>query len=172
MKRIILIVLIVPFFTQCAQLYFTSPQPARGIAIKHFEPDLQGYYADSLMSVTVMNDFLVVESDTFILNPKLPNEGEVLVKFYNNFYFANFRDSLYFSVFMGKFYDDKLAMYMLNADERSITLLKRFMDIQVIDEEKEYYLADPSKREFQQLVDSEMFDVVSVLQRTARPAKK
>lgn len=171
MKRII-IILIIPFFTQCAQLYFSKPQPSKGMAIRHFEKDLQGYYSDSLMSLTIMNDFLVVDTDTFVLNSKTPGEGEVLVKYYNDFYFANFRDSLYFSVFMGKFYDDKLAVYMLNADERSIDVLRRFMDVEVLDEEKEYYLADPSKKEFQQLVENELFDVVSVLQRSVLPAKK
>jgi hypothetical protein len=66
---------------------------------------------------------------------------------------------------MGCFYDDKLAVYMLNPDERSVGILSRFVQVDTIDAGKEHYLISPSKQEFDALVDNGIFDVVGVFKK-------
>jgi hypothetical protein len=66
---------------------------------------------------------------------------------------------------MANFYENKLAIYMLNADERSIDILNRFVSVDTLNAKEEHYLINPGKKEFDQLVDNDLFNVVSVLEK-------
>lgn len=165
MKPLLFIFSIALLLSSCAQVYFSDPQPKKGMTIKSFMADLQGEYADSVLQITIDKKELVVGDEHYRLTNKFPGEGEVLVKFYKNFYFANFSDSVYYSVIMGKFYDDKLAIYMLSPDGRTIERLKNFGKITFLDSVNKTYLMNSSKKQFDQLVDYEMFEVTNVLEK-------
>ena len=164
MRKVFLLLFGVFIMTSCAQVYFVTPQPQKGTVIKSFIDNLQGVYSDSLLTVEVSQKEIVVDGEHFSLVKNEPNEHEVLIRYYNDFYFASFKDSLYYSVFIGKFYEDKLAVYMLNADQRSIDILKRFVTAEQIDANGSY-LINPSKKEFFTLFDSGVFDVVCVMKK-------
>lgn len=149
----------------CAQVYFSTPQPQKGSTVKTFLEELTGVYADSILDITIDSDAISISGDRFEMTRKTPGDHQVLVKYYRDFYFASFKDSTFYSVFMGKFYDDKLAVYMLNGDELSLNRLNRLIKVDTIDAESNHYLVNPSKKEFDNLLDYEMFEVVSVLQK-------
>jgi len=149
--------------SSCATVYFTTPQPQKGLVIKSFISDIQGNYADSLLNVSILKNKIIVNGEQFNLVASEPAKNEVVVKFYSNFYFASFRDSVYYSVFMAKFYENKLAVYMLNADARSIDVIKRFVPVQTLDAEKKEFLINATKKEFDQLIDNEIFQSFSVM---------
>ncbi|MFA9390864.1 MAG: hypothetical protein ACERKD_13720 [Prolixibacteraceae bacterium] len=163
MKTILKSFLFVLLISSCAQVYFVDPLPQKGLVIKSFIDEVQGVYGDSLLEVEVLKNELIVGGDRYQLCSKSPGEKEVLVKFYNDFYFANFKDSSFYSVFMGKFYENKLAIYMLNADAHSINRLKKMVTVQTLDSTKQSYLIQPTKKQFDQMVNSELFDVVNVM---------
>lgn len=163
MKYKILSIVLVLIMTACAQVYFASPQPSKGTVTRSFIPDIQGCYSDSTLEVCLLKNALVVSSDTFLLTNKVPVGDQVLVKFYKNYYFASFPDSNNFLVYMANFYDNKMAVYTLNADRQSIDILQRFVKVDVIDVENEQYLVNPSAKEFDQIIENELFDVLGIL---------
>ena len=163
MKRNLLVLVSIFLFFGCARVYFANPQPLKGTTVKSFVKDIRGIYADSILTVEIQADELIVNGDRYRLSKDEPSEAEVLVKYYNDFYFASFSDSAYFLVFMGKFYENKLAVYMLNADQRSVDILNRFVKVDTPDAAQKSYLIDPSKKEFSAVIESGLFDVVSVM---------
>jgi hypothetical protein len=151
--------------TSCGTVYFSSPQPANGKVVKVFDEKIRGFYSDSTLDIRILADSVFINGDHFKLTTENPDSDKVLVKFYKDFYFASLSDSVYFNVFMASFYDNKLAIYMLNPDERSIEILKRAVDVQPLDGRNGSYLISPSKKEFNEIIDWELFDLVSILTR-------
>lgn len=165
MRKLQLVFLSLFLFCSCAQVYFANPQPIKGTKIKTFIPDIQGNYFDSLIDISIFKNEIVVAGYHYQITSKNPVENEVLVKYYKDYYFVSFSDSAYFSVFMAKFYDTKLALYMLNADTYSQSKLQRLVNVEKVNEEKNWYLIDPSKKEFDEILDFGLFEVVNVLER-------
>lgn len=165
MRNVIRVLGLIFLFSGCAQLYFTKPQPQKGITIKSFIDDIQGVYSDSTIDVEIFKNEIIVADEKYLLTTKTLGKNEVLIKYYKDFYFASFKDSSYYSVFMCKFYDNKLAIYMLNPDPQSINSLKKFIDVKTLNEEKKWYVIEPSKKEFDLIFHNEMFDVVNVLEK-------
>lgn len=162
MKKIILISFSFLLLLSCDQVYVKSPQPVKGFKIKSFIDDLHGVYADSTLTVSIEKSRIVIDETSYELTRKDPGENEVLVKFYKEFYFANFRDSTYFTLFAGKFYDNKLAVFMMNADEFSLNRMKDLVEVEKLDGDGDY-LIDPTASEFDKLLESSFFDVVAIL---------
>lgn len=168
MKHTSIFAILIVLLSACGQVYFTSPQPTKGVTVKSFIADLQGFYADSTLKIEVLKNELIVDNDTFKLSSKTPSKNEVLVKYHKKLYFASFADSQYFSVYMANFYDNKLAVYMLNADAQSIAVLSKFLKVDVLSDKDEHYLINPSKKEFDQLVDYDIFEVIGVFEKQAK----
>ena len=163
MKFFIQFIFTLVLFTSCSQVFFTSPQPQKGFIVKSFINEIQGVYSDSTLKVEVRKNDLIISGDHYKLSSKIPVENEVLIRFYKDFYFASFKDSAYYSVFMAKFYENKLAVYMLNADQLSISRLQKLNKVEVIDSINDTYLINITNKIFDQLIDAEMFSVVNVL---------
>lgn len=153
------------FFSSCGQVYFSEPNPQRGVRVKSMSEELQGVYADSAFQIKIYEDWINVMGETYNITKKNAADDEVTIRYYKDRYFVSFKDSIYYSVYMGCFYDNKLAVYMLNPDERSVGILSRFVQVDTIDAGKEHYLISPSKQEFDALVDNGIFDVVGVFKK-------
>ena len=163
MKQFLLGVLLLLLISSCATVYFATPQPSKGVVVKSFLKELQGHYADSLLDVVLLKNELMVNGEKYQLVPSIKGKSDVLVKYYKDYYFASFKDTTYYSVFMAKFFDDKLSVYMLNPDARSLEVVKRFVPVQTLDAEDKNYLIDASAKVFDQLIDNDAFDVITVL---------
>lgn len=166
MRKLFMIFVVSLLFTACAQVYFATPQPQKGTTVRSFLDELHGVYSDSNYIVEILKNEMLVSGDRYRLTTKTPLDNEVMIKFYKNFYFASFYDTLHYTVFMGRFYDNKLAVYMLNADSRSIEILNRYVVVDTINAEDNTYFINPSKKEFDQMIDDELFDVVCVLEKS------
>lgn len=167
--RIILYSLILLLYTAaCSQVYFASPQPDKGVVIKTFMQQVQGVYADSLIEVEVMKDKVFIAGTPFKLVSKSPGENEVLVRFYNNAYFASMKDSLWYTVMMVRFEEEKMAVYLPGADAISVARLKRLVAVDTLDAARRYYLIDPNTKEFDKLLSYEIFEVAALLQKVKR----
>lgn len=151
--------------SSCAKVYFVSPHPISGKTIKFIPKEIIGEYSDSTLDVKVFKDSLIINSDKFILTTLSPDTNQVLVKYYRDFYFATFKEKNLFDVYMASFYEDKLALYMINGDERSINTLKRVVDVDTIDIKEEVYLINPTKKEFNDILEWELFELISILKK-------
>jgi hypothetical protein len=151
--------------TSCGKVYFKTPQPVNGKVIKTFSKDLIGEYADSSIYVAILKDSVKVNNEVFGLSSETIDTTKVIVKYYKGFYFATFKENQYFDVYMASFYEDKLALYMLNGDSRSVNNLSRIVDVDTLSAEDEQYIINPTKREFNDIVDWEMFELISVLKK-------
>jgi hypothetical protein len=149
----------------CSQVFFAQPQPTRGVVVRSFPDNLLGEYSDSVLDVSILTNAIHVGSDKYELTKGIPDDNQVIVRYYKNFYFASFHDEEYYQVFMGSFYDSKLAVYMLNADEHSIDIIGKIVEVDTICSENGTFLIDPSRRQFDALIENELFDVLGVLER-------
>lgn len=165
MKNFAYLIIVLLLTSACGQVYFTEPNPQRGVKLKTFPEEIQGTYADSTLQIVITSDSISIFDEKYKLTKNDEGEHEVNVRFYQNKYFASIKDSAYYSVFMGNFYDNKLAVYMLNADDRSINILSHFVKIDTLNAAKEHYLINPSKNEFDAIINNELFDVVGVLEK-------
>jgi hypothetical protein len=165
MKHTFYAIVFLVLITACGQVYFSEPNPQRGVRVKSFSEKLQGVYADSIFQIEIGKDSINVMGEPYKITKKDAAADEVTIRYYKSNYFVSFKDSLYYSVFMARFYDDKLAVYMLNPDERSVEVLSRLVKVDTIDAQKDHYLISPSKQEFDALVDNEVFDVMGVFEK-------
>jgi hypothetical protein len=148
----------------CSQVYFNAPQPEKGKPMGSFPRFMEATYSNDILEVELKDDAIFVNGVRLQLTKELPGKGEVQLRFSNNLYFANFSDSIYFSVFMAQFYDDKLVLYMLSPDERSVNVLKRYIALEQIQvHSKKSHLITPVKKEFANLVDLDLFESFAVL---------
>jgi hypothetical protein len=152
-------------FNRCASVSFTSPQPHNGVVVKSFREDVQGVYSDEKIQLELMQNILNVDGIPFRLVSEIEDENELLVKYYKDFYFASFKDSLNFIVFKAKIYDDKLALYMVNGDAYTVELLNEMFEEKMSTEENNQFVLDLSRKEFDQLIENGMFDLIGVLTR-------
>ncbi|MBN2807534.1 MAG: hypothetical protein JXR22_12825 [Prolixibacteraceae bacterium] len=157
--------MLVLFLTACSQVYFATPQPRKGFVVKSFLENIQGVYADTLIEVEIMKNEVLISGNRFRLTNQDPCEDEVLVRFYNDAYFASLKDSLWYIVFMVRFDEQNMAVYIPGSDALSVSRLKRHLDVETIDSTRGFYLIDPSVKEFEQLINSGVFEVVSLLQK-------
>ncbi|MCF8363108.1 MAG: hypothetical protein K9G70_10850 [Prolixibacteraceae bacterium] len=165
MKHIFISLVFLALATACGQVYFNEPNPQRGVRVKSFSDELKGVYSDSTFQIKIDEDSINVMGDPYKITKKNAADDEVTIRYYKNSYFVSFKDSVYYSVFMARFYDDKLAVYMLNPDERSVEVLSRFVHVDTLDAKKEHYLISPSKKEFDALIDNQVFDVLGVFEK-------
>lgn len=163
--RSLLYGLLIFITTSCAKVYFVSPHPINGKTIKSIPKDMIGEYSDSTLDVKVFKDSIIVNSDKFLLTTESPDTNQVLIKNYRDFYFATFKEKAYYDVYMASFYEDKLALYMINGDERSINTLKRVVKVDTIDIKEEAYIINPSKNEFNDILEWELFELISILKK-------
>jgi hypothetical protein len=165
MKHFLLGVLLLFIASSCATVYFTTPQPTKGVVVKSFIKEVQGHYVDSLLDIKLLKNEMVVNGEKYQMVSSIKGKNDVLVKYYKDYYFASFKDSIYYSVFMAKFFEDKLSVYMLNPDARSVEFLKRFVTLETLDAGNKEYLIEASSKAFDQLIDNDVFDVITVLKR-------
>ncbi len=149
----------------CDRVVFIEPQPVKGRIMGSMPKMYQGVYESPNLHLELKKESIVLNGLSFVLSKELPREGTIQLRFYDNQYFVNIGDSTGYSVFMARFTDDKLAVYMLNPDARSLERIKRVAEVETVKNTVNnlHYINLP-KKNFFELIDSEMFDVISVLQ--------
>jgi hypothetical protein len=152
--------------TACSQVYFPAPQPEKGKPMASFPKIMQGTYSNESLSVEIKGDAVLINGIPFPMTRELPSKGQVQIRFSNNLYFANFSDSVYYSVIMAQFYEDKLALFMLNPDKQSVSILQRFVPTKEITlHGKKSVLVAPVKNDFYTLVDNDLWEAICVLKK-------
>ncbi|MCF8357135.1 MAG: hypothetical protein K9H26_00145 [Prolixibacteraceae bacterium] len=58
---------------------------------------------------------------------------------------------------------DKMAIYTLNNEQRTLNLLKRIVKVDTIDGETDQYLIDPSHGEFDEILEWDLWKPAAVL---------
>jgi hypothetical protein len=155
----------------CINVKFATPQPDKGRTLKKIPKIFTGTYADTTFTLTLSPDTLYFEKQALVITRTNPDENEVQLRFYSPYYFAVFKDSVYYNIFMANFYDNKLAIYMINSDKRTIALLNRVVKVDTINSEKGWYLIDPSLCEFDEILEWDIWEPAAVLTKTKNDKK-
>ncbi len=157
------ILLIIFLLAGCSSVRFASPQPEKGRALKKIPKSFRGTYADSIFTLKLSADTLFFEKQAFPITRDDPVDKQVQLRFYNPNYFAVFKDSLWYDIFMVNFYENKMAIYTLNSEQRTLNLLKRIVKVDTIDGETDQYMIDPSHREFDEILEWDLWKPAAVL---------
>jgi hypothetical protein len=169
MKQLNLIVLVlaVLFAMACQPIHFTQSQPVKGKIITKFSPQQQGSYKSGERTVYLTADSILTGYFNLKLTAVEPGKNEAQVKIQNDVYFVNISESGQYTVVLAKFFDDKLALYMLNSDSRTLGMIERFTTVErkTTANGKPYFMLNPSRKEMNTLVDYDIFEVVEVYQK-------
>lgn len=160
-------ILAILFVAACQPIHFSQTQPTKGKVITKFSSQQQGIYNADGQTIRITSDSILTGYFNLKLTATEPSKNEAQVKVQNDVYFVNIADAGLYNLVLAKFYDDKLAIFMLNSDSRTIGLIERFATVErktTIDG-KPYFLLNPSRKEMNTLVDYDIFEVVEVFQK-------
>jgi hypothetical protein len=156
-------------FSSCNRVVFEKPQPERARVMASFPKMYHGTYSNPNLEISILKNSVSVNGYTFQLAGEKVANGQLQMRFAQNFFFANFPDpvdSTKFIVIMAQFLNDQLAVYMLNPDRRSLSRIQRVSTVEHFDLfGKTVHVVRPHRNLFQEIVDQEMFDVVGVLKK-------
>jgi hypothetical protein len=165
MRPFVFLLITVFMLGACSQVVFTNSKSIRGVALSSFPGQMHGVYTDSVIRLDIYDDGFTFGAKHYRLTKKTPVKDQVQVKYSNDFYFAILPYEQYFQVFMVKYSSEQIAVYMLNADKYSLNILQRFTALENVTADSTLYVIDPSRSEFIELVNNEVFDVVGVYKR-------
>lgn len=165
MKPLCLLFISIFLFGACTQVVFTSSKSVGGVSLSSIPEQMHGMYTDSILCLNIYNDGFTFGAKQYQLTKKAPVNNQVQIKYSNDFYFAILPYKQYYQVFMAKCADGQIAVYMLNADKYSVNILQRFTALESVSADSTLYVIDPSKNEFFDLVNNEVFDVLGVYNR-------
>lgn len=170
-SKLIFFLIVILLFSACSRVVFNTPQPEKGRPLASVPKFYIGQYENENLQIELKKEAIVVNGLSFTLTKSLPVDNQVQLRFYNNLYFINVGDSTGYSVFMAQFpEEDKLAIYMLNPDSRSLSRIRKYATVETLQSGSwEKHFIQLPKQGFPGLVDQELFDVVGVL--TKQPAR-
>lgn len=166
--HILILFVIVSFMSSCDSIYFAQPQPIKGKTINQIPQDKLGHYQGEYYDLELSPTSIISEPFMFELTEGVPSENQVLLKSQGDLFYANIADSSMYHLILGKFYEDKLALYMLEANERTINILKKYVTIEEFKQREGNisYLINPSKKELSELIEMDLFSVIDICTKT------
>lgn len=149
----------------CKTIYFKQSQPFETTSINEFPESIRGLYT------TKDNDTLKIGRFGFdTKNNKSQFKSEVILnsdsltlKQLNDYYVLSMLEEAYWEVFLLKSNNDTLTIYNIdiNDDESGfVNKISKITPVRIIKNEKGeviHYLINPSKKQFEQLIDLKLF---------------
>lgn len=172
MKKLLSICILLVFLgtiNSCNTVYFAQPQPIKGKAITQISKDKLGHYKGEYYDLNIeASTITCAPNNSFTLTDEVASVDHILLKSQGDLYYANIFDSTAYILILGKFYEDKLALYMLDDDDRTINLLKRIVTVEEFQNrvKRSSIKIDPTKKELSELIDMDLFSVIDICKKT------
>ena len=183
MKNVLFSLFGLLFFLSCSAVRFENPQPIGNKELKKLPSKLTGYYVDHNNG-----DTLILKSTSYIfkLNPFLKTDHKeikfssdsIVLKKYKSFYVLSSRGVIGdeiseelkgWDVVLLEFIHDSIKVFSINTYEEesvqtTVSKLTNILPVESVlnpneDEEGEYFLINPSKRQFRELIHQDIFSV-------------
>jgi len=166
MKQLILILALTGIgFSSCTSVKFENSQPKDTEELNAFPPSLVGVYFDGEKdTLTLTNNSFKYgnEKSFFHLNGTLAS-GESTLKISNDYLVLSLKDKGTWEVIVGKFSGKDLIAFYIDIDKEREKTIKQLKEIVTVKEIKndngtiDYYLINPTKNEFEKLIQKNLF---------------
>jgi len=180
MKNIMFLFCGLLLLASCSTVRFESPQPNDTKELKKMPSKLTGNYLDD------DGDTLFVTKTSFILKEdeeKKLSSDRVALKKCKDFYVLSCKEILHgdkrtnlhgWDIILVKLLDDDLVCYSINTstaekEQAAITMLKDILPVEKLNDKdgrkEEYFMINPGKEEFEEIISKDIFSVVMEFKR-------
>lgn len=158
----------------CSTVKFEEPQPMNEKLLKSFPKSLIGLYVDNDMDTLVVNhNFFKYEGeDKYLVTSDLEMElGDAVLKKYKGYYVLSIKsEGLWDVVLINQKHSNLHVSYINLGDneEALIHRLEKIVSVEKVDQEDSKsteYIIHPSKREFKNIIENNIFSEVLTLRR-------
>ena len=166
MKRLIYSLALIFLLSSCDQVIFPEPQPKKVKALKEIPGELQGVFLDhNGDSLFVYEHSFSYHTNEFTAMKNVYLSDSAVLKKYQKKYFFNTMiwvdEESYWVTYMLETYDQGKKMDVYSMDPGDIVKLAKLQEItskvKDIDDESEFYLFDPSKRDYKKIIADTIF---------------
>ena len=149
----------------CKSIYFKSPQPLDTDMLNEFPESIRGLYTSGDFDTLKIDEFSFVlgNKDSSIESGESLNTGTATLKLYNNHLVLSIKDESYWNVMLIKYKKDTLTVFWIDINDKENYILNRISKItpyRTLKNEKGEivdYLINPSKKQFEKLVELDFF---------------
>lgn len=149
----------------CKSMYFKVSQPLDTINLDEFPDSIRGLYISEDIDTLKIDQFSFImgNKDASFEGGGSLNTDSVTLKQSNNYLVLSMKDDVYWNVVLMKYNNDTLAIFGIDINEKenitlnSISKITPFRTIKNDREEIVDYLINPSKIQFEQLVELGFF---------------
>ena len=157
MKKLFIVILAV-FLMSCSAIKFETVQPIDGDVLKAFPKTFVGEY----LSEDKKDTLTVTKSNFSIGKDKITLGDSLVLKMYNEYYSLNVKDdSGFWQVCLFKKNDKNIVANFFDLDKDNPFVIKKLKEVLPVKEIKNdkdiFYLINPTKEEFQALIDKNLF---------------
>ena len=149
----------------CKSMYFKVPQPLDTDMLNEFPENIRGLYTSADVDTMKIDRFSFVmgNKDSSFEGGGSLNADSVILKKMNNCLVLSIKDEIYWNVLLIKYNNDTLFIFGIDVNDKENYTLNRVGKItpfrtlkndkgEIVD-----YLINPSKKQFEQLVDLGLF---------------
>ncbi len=174
MKNILFIMIaIILMLSSCITVKFEDAQPKDTPELKEFPESMLGVYFDNNKdTLTITNfSFKYGSKKSLLYQNKTLSPDESVLKKFNDYYVLSLKDDDNWEVVVFKCIEKDLSVFYINLDknrERTLSKIKAIMPVKEIKGNNgkiDYYLINPSKKDFQTLLDKEIFSHIGDFKR-------
>ena len=170
MKQLFLILSVaLLFLSSCKSVKFEIPQPKETDALIEFPDNLIGTYQNNNKEKLVISKKTITYGNKdskiiYISKTLLPDE--TVLKKCGDYYVLSLKYENYWELILFKTIDKDLKVYYIDLDKNEENIINNLKEITIVkeirnNEEKiDYYLINPSKKEFDILLKKEIFSKI------------
>lgn len=173
MRQILLFILVLLIISACSKVRFVEPQPTNAQELDEIPSMFHGTYLDvNGDSLTVATDYFKISSD----DKKFLSSDRVVLKKKGAYYFLSCKEVLIsgneseeegWELLPFQMKADSLIIFFINTTDDSLTSdavssISSILPLETrVSGRDEYYLVDPSVRQFGQLMESGIFSIAN-----------
>lgn len=170
MKTIYFSFLLAIFFGATSCVQFKEAQPQQVDNLNNFPTELVGKYTDSdegTLTISEKSMSYVSKDQSKQMNKSLGNE--CILRSFNGYYVFNIKEDPNWQVFLTKVNGKNLDVYTLNIvdNDKKLKKLQKNVKVEInpAQEGGNTYVINPSKEEFQLLIDKQFFSKTNLFKR-------
>jgi len=172
MKKVfVLFSAVLLMLSSCTVVMFEVSQPKDVEELKEFPNNLIGVFLDKKNDTVRITKNSLIYTEKKAKVSKSLDSGEIVLKKYNDYYILNLKTENVWEVIPLKCTDKAIFVSYINLGEKADTTINKIREVMKVKEilnkegKIDYYLVNPTKKEFDVLIKKDIFTIANELKR-------